>query len=185
MKDSLTGAQVGTIHPDGSVTELANLTWTEVDQEHLVSQKLNNEDWDYYLVIRTIDLEDACGEEGFMSQLVAVSAQALGEENVKKAIDSCGFEPEDVTKMNDQVIATILVDYGYGANLFDQTEPTEEDAVKIVKTQAESINLLFGFYMDRAQNRIGATGWDTIKGELEPEEMREEIKRMREANKKA
>jgi len=34
------------------------------------------------------------------------------------------------------------------------------------KHEAQLANMLFGFYMDKAVNRIGTTGWEAIKGDL-------------------
>ena len=163
MQD-LAAIKVGTLHPDGTVTEPANLTWTQMDQEHLVSQKLHNGDWAYHLVIHITDLKHACGEEGFMAQVVAVSAEAAGEENVKTALEGCGLE--DTSKLGEQAVAVILCDDGCSAPLWFQTEPTERAVVKMAKPEAERINMLFGMYMDKPMNRIGSTGWDFIRGNV-------------------
>lgn len=162
MKDTLTGAQIGTLHPDGTVTDPKNLKWTKIDQEHFVSQKLNNGDFDYFLVISVVDLQDACGKDGYLISVEAVSAQALGEEKVKEAMDN--NEPTEM--MDEQSIAVLLSEYGYHAVLSSNTFSNLRKGVKEAKTQAEAINMMFGFYMDHPQNRIGSTGWDFIRGDM-------------------
>jgi hypothetical protein len=156
--------QVGVLHADGTVTAPNSLTWTEMYGEYFVSQKLRNEDWHYFLVIGIRDVREFSDETGFLVEITAVSPEAAGEDAVKQALDSCGLE--DTEDMNDQAIAVELANYGTCATLWHKIVPEKEGMEVMAKSEAERIKMLFGFYMDQQQNRIGSTGWDFIEGNV-------------------
>lgn len=171
---AINGIQYGILHADGTVTDPNFLKWKQIGEYKFISQKLNNGDWDYYLFIDTIDMEEAYGELGFLAEIAAVSIEAAGKANVSKAIESCGscYDPTNTNKEYEEgVIAEYLFDYGVRANLWNKHDKNAKEPSKLIemaKKESEAIHGLFGFYMDKAQNRIGATGWDFIKGEIMP-----------------
>jgi hypothetical protein len=163
MQD-LSTIQVGTLHADGTLTAPANLTWTKVGEEHYVSQKLKNDDWHYFLVAAVRDMREFSDETGFLVEVSAASAEAAGGDAVRQALDSSGEEGTE--DLDDQSVAVELVNYGCCATLWHKIVPEEVGADVMAKSEAERINMLFGFYMDQTMNRMGATGWDFIKGNL-------------------
>lgn len=58
--------------------------------------------------------------------------------------------------------------YGISANLWQEAGNGKAKLITAAKEQCQIIPSLFGFYMDRYQNRMGATGWDFIKGSIYP-----------------
>ena len=169
---ALNGIEIGTLHRDGTVTDPNNLVWTETC-EGFMSQRLHNGNWPYYLFIKLIDMEDAAGEEGFLVEIVAASPRAAGKKNVDKAIESSGIS--DDVKLTPELKAQLLADYGCAASLWNKYDKTAQDGNILLaeaKKEAEAIQMLFGFYMDKPENMMGATGWDFIRGNLVPKNLK-------------
>lgn len=131
----------------------------------LVSKKLNNGDFDYWLVIDFVNMIEAVGEkdatEKYMVSLQAVSPQEAGKEHVKSAIESLGFTPK--TNL-DKVLA--LSEYGVYSILWSKSGNNYKQLLREAHKEAENSTILFGFYMDKQQNRIGNDGWDFIRGDI-------------------
>jgi hypothetical protein len=131
-----------------------------------ISGKLNNGDWDYWLVIELLNWHDAVGEREapakYCVELRAVSPQAAGAENIKRAKDCCGVESDDPI-----ALVEALDSYGVRACLFSANG---NNAAKLMREAREAAKLkgefLFGFAMDGAQSRMGDTGWDFIAGDI-------------------
>jgi hypothetical protein len=130
-----------------------------------ISPRLNNGDWDYWLVISVVDLVEAAGSEAEVKYQVCISAvspAAAGEAHVKSAFDSMGIT-EEVT---DEMKAEALSDYGVEATLKGLCGNNKRALVKQMRDEAQTIQVMFGFYMDAPANQIGHTGWDFIRGDL-------------------
>lgn len=61
-----------------------------------------------------------------------------------------------------------VAEYGAAPVLWQAGGHDEEGLVAAAAEEVKKIRFLFGFYMDRRQNAVGATGWDVIKGRLWP-----------------
>jgi len=158
-------AQVPFLNKGGKKKEMAY----ELDQqgERLwFSPKLNNGDFDYWLVIEIVDLFDAVGEdepEQFLCEVGAVSPQQA-EASIRSALECIGMETE--TELSDEQIVYALWSHGTYAPLWHKTG-NDEDALKAdAEEQLPVLEMMFGFYMDRRVNAIGSTGWDFIKGDI-------------------
>lgn len=62
-----------------------------------VSQKLNNGEFDYWLVLELTNMDDACGRDNegkdrYNVSLSCVSPGEAGPENIAKAKNCCGWE---------------------------------------------------------------------------------------------
>ena len=135
------------------------------------TKKLNNGDFDYWLFVELVNMEEATGdtENGtYMISIKAVSPSEPSEATKKSALFSIGLE-----EMNDKIstiepfnMAKILNEYGIGAVLFNDNGDNARELFKLVRKECEKITILFGFYMDRPLNMIGNSGWDFIKGEI-------------------
>ena len=148
-----------------------------------------------YLCLRTENCEDWGDKLPFVWHIsvIAVSIDYAGEDGLKDALDCAGRSLESIEAIedeNDRTDAKIeaLVSYGIYATLWqgsvDRPEAddfgyfTEEQQAEIEKDKAElrkealtemvKANMLIGFYLDRRQNVIGATGWDLLKGNVQP-----------------
>ncbi len=140
-----------------------------------VSKKLNNGDWDYWLVINVINWEDTLPTNEFEKlghkynvEIQAVSIEAAGEENMNSALSSCGFSDDqmEIAEMSDLLKVEALSGYGVFATLWNKNGNNIEILMKEAHAEVEKINMLFGFYMDRVENRIGNDGWDFISGDI-------------------
>jgi len=152
---------------DGVITEPAGLAWEEI-YEGFVAGPFES-DWPYYLFITVTDMQDACGEPGYMVEIQAASPKAAGMKNLKSAVESCGEENTNIKKLTQVQRAELLKQYGISAHLWIKWDKSAKDPDKLVeeaKKEATAIPMMFGFYMDRVQNRIGNTGWDFIKGDI-------------------
>lgn len=137
-----------------------------------VSPRLNNGDWDYWLVIEFINFLDATGEmiDGlpFVIEIAAVSPDAAGYDNVIQALESYGWsdQVEEKDDLDPLLIVESLHGYGIAAHLWSAQGDDADIMLDMAKDQAPLIEMLFGFHMDRPENRIGSTGWDFISGDI-------------------
>jgi hypothetical protein len=128
-----------------------------------VSKKLNNGDFDYWLVMEVINWLDATGDDSqgkYVVSLSAISPDSVSKENLNRALESTGLT--GVRKL-DLVLA--LSDYGIYAPLWNESGDNLKVLLKEAHKQAILSSGLFGFYMDRPKNRLGQTGWNLIAGE--------------------
>lgn len=129
-----------------------------------VSKRFNNGDFDYWLVLKLEYLDELIDEPDSKYQITihAVSPDALGETNLATALKSFDASPSD--KLDPKFLATILVEYGSSAPLWTRFGNNARSLWRLATREATIINMLFGFYMDRPLNALGATGWDWIAG---------------------
>ncbi len=130
-----------------------------------VSKKFNNGDFDYWLVIDFVNMEEATGDklpEGkYTISIQAVSPQEAGKKHLKSAAECLGFTPK--TKL-DKVLA--LSEYGVYATLWSQSGNNSKKLLKEAHEVCDLMWVTFGFMMDKQENLIGNDGWDFIKGEI-------------------
>ena len=133
-----------------------------------VSKKLNNGDFDYWLVIELINMNEHDHNPDFTYwvTLGAVSPDEA-QDQLKSAYDCYGYTPEDVE--TDLMKVEVLHGHGTYAPIWDDSGENYKDLMKEARRQADISQSLFGFYMDKPKNRMGATGWDTIRGVLIPQ----------------
>lgn len=130
-----------------------------------VSRRLNNGDWDYWIVLEVVNMGEACGDDfphKYMVGLSAVSPEAAGPEKVARAIEdlNIGDDPDEMVKVEG------LHEYGVCARLWSDSGNNARVLMQEARRQADFIELLFGFAMDKPQNRLGHNGWDLIKGDI-------------------
>ena len=135
-----------------------------------ISKKLNNGDWDYWLLIEVTNMWDSCGKEENLAQynvcVTAVSPEAAGKDNLKKAFECCGMEDEENQK-NKLVQVECLASYGVSANLWQGNGNNLNKLMREARAQAQLISsITFGFAMDRPENKLGNNGWDFISGNI-------------------
>lgn len=132
-----------------------------------ISKKLNNGDFDYWLVLDVINWHDATGEEDapkYNVSIQAVSPQQAGDESLQHAFSCCGIEPEYQNDPFVQVEA--LSDYGVFAQLWNKSGDNIKALMQEARKESAMIESLFGLYMDAPENRAGSNGWDLIAGNL-------------------
>lgn len=149
-----------------------------------ISKRLNNGDWDYWLVYEVTNEateHPAYGEKGCTSNyynisLFAVSPEAAGEEKLQEAIRSMGYDlelPSDGTPnyliewlQTDVGKVEVLCDYGIKAQLWTGNGNNLSKLIKEVHHQARGITMMFDSFMDSPQNGLGSDGWDFISGNV-------------------
>ena len=129
-----------------------------------VSKKLNNTEFDYWLVIEVLNWKEREAPATYNVSLKAVSPSEAGKKNIEAACECYGVE-EDMEKLNPLVIVESLDAYGVAAQLWNNSGNNLKTLLKATHKEANLCSVLFGFYMDRPENRIGSTGWDFIKGD--------------------
>ncbi len=133
-----------------------------------ISQKLNNGDFDYWLVLEFMNWHDAVGEKEAPAHYhVCVSVVApseLPKEELSRAVDCFGLTeaPTDPPALVEMVHS-----YGISVPIFQENGNNAKKLLKEARKEAElKGSLLFGFAMDRPLNAIGTTGWDMLRGDL-------------------
>jgi hypothetical protein len=133
-----------------------------------VSPKQSNGEFDYWLVIELVNMEDACGgdaREKYNVTLSAVSPSEAGT-NLASALQSCGVEANDPSATNVLAQVECLHSYGIHVPLWIGNGNNAHKLLREARREARPATGLFGFYMDRAVNRIGTTGWEAIRGDI-------------------
>ena len=133
----------------------------------LISKKLNNGDFDYWLVIEALYMDEYTPDPDFkyMVTLQAVSPDEAGPDKLNSALESAGLE-ENSIELTDWVKVGLLSESGCYAQLWNDGGDNLRELLREARKQAELSDLFFGFMMDRPENRIGSTGWDFIKGDI-------------------
>ncbi len=133
-----------------------------------ISKKLNNGDFDYWLVLDFINMEEATGEtipDGkYVVSIQAVSPQEAGDKNLKSAFECIGVYPGEGATDLQKVLA--LAEYGVYAVLWSKSGNNYKKLLKEARYRALDIKTFFGFYMDKPENMIGNDGWDFIRGDI-------------------
>lgn len=134
-----------------------------------VSKRLNNSEFDYWLVMDVINMHEATGETDIPKYNVSI--QAVSPEQAKGHIDSAfssaGFSDEQLAQYeNDSLIQVeVLSEYGIFAQLWNENGDNLNKLMQQAHKQAQLIEMLFGFYMDRIENGLGQNGWQLIRGQ--------------------
>lgn len=126
-----------------------------------ISKKLNNGDFDYWLVLHVDNLGDDANT--YHVSLSAVSPQQA-QAHLQPAFECCGIPVE--LQSDPMIQVESLASYGVTALLWSEEGNNLKNLLKQAHEQAEISTCLFGFYMDAPQNRIGNTGWDCIRGDI-------------------
>ena len=133
----------------------------------VISKKLNNGDFDYWLVIEVLYMNEYVPNPEFkyMVTLQAVSPDEAGPEQLKEALSSAGLN-ENSIELTDWVKVGLLSESGCYAQLWNDGGDNLRDLLREARKQADLSDMFFGFMMDKPINRIGSTGWDFIKGDI-------------------
>lgn len=150
-----------------------DVNWEEYGGK-FVSEKFNNGSFDYWIVVDFTNLEDAMGYEAEDKYLISVDVVSFnlktkeGKKAMSEASGSYGYSEEDTKNITDLMRVEALHGYGTSARMWSDQGSDIKELFKEAKEECEKVNMLFGFYMDRQQNALGATGWDFIKGKIIP-----------------
>ena len=155
-----------------------------------VSQKFNNGEFDYWLVVELINWKESVGErdapkETYNLSLSVVSPSEAGQKNIEAAMSCCGMDDETLQAIKvrgeeeyNEALVEILHSYGVHTPIWNKDGNNWKQLMKEARNEAMACNCLFGFYLDRVVAPIGTNGWESLKG-TDP---REVIKRVLEEN---
>jgi hypothetical protein len=124
----------------------------------LVMDVRPNEDWEYGDKKRS----------KYYVTLAVVSPEAADPKELDAAARSWGYDDADILKAQPDPLFLVecLHSYGVAAYVWQEEGNNLSALMKEARKQAQLVNMMFGFYMDAPQNKIGSTGWDTVKGDL-------------------
>lgn len=140
-----------------------------------ISPKLSNGEFDYWILLDFLNMRELTGEEGntrYCLRVVAVAPSQVPADHLARAFQSIGHDeiPKDVT---DEMKIDALMESGIYAPLKDFDGDNYKRLFRNAHKELPVIEGLFGFYMDKPKNRIGATGWDFIRGNVFPSNQKE------------
>lgn len=136
-----------------------------------VSKRLNNGEFDYWLVLELLNMDDACGRDNegqakYCASLAVVSPSEAGEE-LNKAAECCGYDQAQLANASDLCKVEMLHSYGVYAQTWTASGNNAHKLLREGKREAMlQATFTFGFVMDRAMNRIGTTGWEALRGDI-------------------
>ncbi len=140
-------------------------------EQKWISQKFNNGDFDYWLVRQLTDWTEHQSEEeckGYPRYTCELKVVAPEEFNDKRGVlDYWGLD-QTWEELSEKLRVEVVEDYIGGATVWTKNGDNKNQLLKECRKEADMVNSLFGFYMDKYQNAYGATGWDWIKGNITP-----------------
>jgi hypothetical protein len=138
-----------------------------------ISPSIDHGDFPFRFILKLEYLEEP-GEEivrdlgKYLVNVCAVSVLAAAKE-IPSCCRSMGMSEEEYKNLPDEAQHEMLSEYGVRSILWEKTGNNQSSLLREARKELQQADFLFGFYMDRQQNTIGATGWDTIKGNLWPQ----------------
>ena len=136
----------------------------------------------YRYAIRVLDLEELSGEEGapiLIELLLVPSPESLCEKAIEDVGESFDWERDDLSiecKYWD------IAEYSYAVRMLeDSIKGVTEDKYDLLELEPvkakiealvavyEAVDRMRGFYLDRACNLTGTTGWDTLNNAINNE----------------
>lgn len=145
-----------------------DVNWQEYGGK-FISKKLNNGDFNYWLVMEVINWNEHENEPEYTYhvQLCAVSPQEAANE-IPNALNSWGMSLEELAEYgkSEIVLVDLLSSYMGGALIWQSSGNNLRKLMQEARREAKLSTMLFGFYMDKPQNAIGSTGWDVISGDI-------------------
>lgn len=141
-----------------------------------ISNKLNNGDFDYYLVLEINNLIDIFGEKEakemggtYMVSLSAVAPSEVLEAEVKNVMKSFDVDL-DFNKMDAQMQVEVLHSYGIRSEIWNGTGNNARKLLKEARQHArEEGTKSFNESLSRFANKIGHTGANCLRGDLSME----------------
>lgn len=136
-------------------------------------EPMRDSDWPVWFILKLEYIEQYLSESEiakfggkYCVSVEAVAPKALSEKNLNYAIDSVGWTNYDLDLYTNDYLPVIIADYGCKATLFSKAGNNMKLLLREARKELIPIRTLFGFYMDRPQNRIGNDGWSFVKGEI-------------------
>lgn len=127
-----------------------------------ISGKLNNGEFDYWLVRELIPGDECDIPQKYLVTLSVVAPEQY--EDKESALAYCGIE-EDWNCLTDRDKVEVIHSYSGGTQIWsgqgNNYQKLFAECLREAELQGET---LFGFAMDRRVNALGDSGWDRLKG---------------------
>ena len=136
------------------------------------SNKLSNGDFDYWIVAQLMYLEDyelEGIEEKYAMQLLVVAPSKVPIERRDDYLSSLGLRDDEfdlADEGSEKETAFFLVESGCAVGVWAKYGNNKRELYTEAVAEAQGVQMLFGFYMDRPVNMIGTTGWDMLTGDI-------------------
>lgn len=133
-----------------------------------ISQRLSNGEFWYWLV-RSLDIlseewDDAIDDyrKTYYCKLAVVAPSQFKEKD--SAMRSPGIE-KAWDELDEHWQVEAVFSYSGGATIHQCQGEDYQDLFDEIQVEARQSSVLFGFQMDTAQNALGSSGWDFLKGD--------------------
>lgn len=143
--------------------------WQVYGGKFLSEKTFTQSDWPFKALIDVCNLQESGMDNMPMYQvsLSAISIEAAGDEELKRAMESEGCDQFNMATADDRIKYMALADYGIFSTLWTGTGNNIKKLMQEAHEQAATLcGMFFGFAMDRVQNGLGNTGWDFISGQI-------------------
>lgn len=99
----------------------------------------------------------------------AIAPELLPADAWERALYGIGLTPQDVKEMgwDPRLRIQTLIDHGFGVPVWRVEGNNLRKLLADARREVRMVRGMFGFYMDRAYNGIGTTGWDLLRDDLE------------------
>jgi len=133
-----------------------------------ISRKLNNGDFNYWLVVELINIHKAIDEKRPVKYILNISVVSPSEasNHLDSVIESYGYRNKPKLNYTNEEKVKLLHSYGIQAPISGIEGNNFHKMWKQVHEELNKIKILFDFFMDKQLNCIGNTGWDFVKGEI-------------------
>jgi hypothetical protein len=139
-----------------------------------ISNKLNNGEFDYWMVLELSNMYNSCGKQEaeriggkYLVSLDAVSPSQVGEEALKKGLSSWGMEDKPLSEIDDEMKVEILCSYGTAARLWYNIGSNANKLLKEGRKQAQEENKgNINSSLNSFANAMGHTKMDMLKGDF-------------------
>jgi len=136
----------------------------------LVSERYETGELAYYFVIKSMlgtDIGSAEEWPTHVLELLIVSPTYLHKKELMQVWESCGYgDPYDCPVRTDVDLVAMIVGYGHAARIAEVGGGNFTQLYKRLAKEASVCQSMFGFYLDRAANRVGNSGWDFMRGDI-------------------
>lgn len=124
--------------------------------------------FDYYFVVNLINmlmhLGDECKRTPYWVGIDAVSPDVAAKSD-DWVRDELGVD-ERIAEVTPAMRVTALHQHGVYATLWQKSGKDARKILTEAKAFADQVQKHFGRFMDRPQNKIGSTGWEFIRGDI-------------------
>lgn len=138
------------------------------DYEKIWMSKVQNQgEFNFFYLFVLEYLDEIMGEEAPAKYNISIRviSPELNEEKCRNELKSVSGIDYDEASDESKVMA--LNNYGIFATVFSEAGNNKAKLVKQAVGELNTINFIkFGYAMDKAQNRIGSTGWDFVRGDI-------------------